>query len=78
VRLVTASSGQRQPYWQAGPEYGGYASGYYRGNGMDLFSTILVGTMLGNMMTGGMYAGGWGGDSTSGADFRSLPTAPVC
>ena len=72
VRLVAASSGGRQPYWQAGPEYSGYASGYYRGNGMDLFSTILVGTMLGNMMTGGMYgwgggSGGWGGDS--GGDF---------
>ncbi len=74
VRLVAASSGGRQPYWQAGPEYSGYASGYYRGNGMDLFSTILVGTMLGNMMTGGMYGwggdgGGWSGDSGGGGDF---------
>ena len=58
------SSRGRQPYWQAGPQYGGYASGYYGNSGMDLFSTILVGTMLGNMMTGGMYGGydgGWSG-----------------
>ncbi|HPJ20695.1 MAG TPA: hypothetical protein PK635_16470, partial [Actinomycetota bacterium] len=69
VRLVAASSGGRQPYWQAGPEYSGYASGYYRGNGMDLFSTVLVGTMLGNMMMGGMYGGGWGGADGGGSDF---------
>ncbi len=75
VRMVPAMSGGRQPYWQAGPQYGGYASGYYGNSGMDLFSTILVGTMLGNMMTGGMYGGyygdsGWsGGDSGGGSDF---------
>ena len=69
MRLVAASSGGRQPYWQAGPEYSGYASGYYRGNGMDLFSTVLVGTMLGNMMMGGMYGGGWGGADGGGSDF---------
>ncbi|MEZ5186644.1 MAG: hypothetical protein R2720_12940 [Candidatus Nanopelagicales bacterium] len=78
VRLVAASSGVRQPYWQAGPEYGGYASGYYQGSGMDLFSTILVGTMLGNMMSGGMYGSGWhaadggagfGGGGFGGGDF---------
>lgn len=72
VRMVPAMSGGRQPYWQAGPQYGGYASGYYGNSGMDLFSTILVGTMLGNMMTGGMYGGyygGSGGDSGGGSDF---------
>lgn len=70
VRLVAAGSGGRTPYWQAGPEYGGYASGYYRGSGMDLFSTILVGTMLGNMMTAGMYGGYAGGsDWSGGGDF---------
>ena len=53
--------GGRQPYWQAGRITSSYASGYYRGNGMDLFSTVLVGTMLGNMMMGRMYGGGWGG-----------------
>ncbi len=71
VRLVTAANGARQPYWQAGSQYGGYASGYYGNSGMDLFSTILVGTMLGNMMTGPMmYGGGWGGDGGGGgSDF---------
>jgi hypothetical protein len=72
VRLVPAAAGGRQPYWQAGPQYGGYASGYYNNSGMDLFSTILVGTMLGNMMTAGMYGGydaGWSGDSGGGSDF---------
>ena len=73
IRMVPAAAGGRQPYWQAGPQYGGYASGYYGNSGMDLFSTILVGTMLGNMMTGGMYGGydgGWsGGDSGGGSDF---------
>ncbi|MCU0297482.1 MAG: hypothetical protein MUF33_03055 [Candidatus Nanopelagicales bacterium] len=70
VRLVTAANGGRQPYWQAGPQYGGYASGYYGNSGMDLFSTILVGTMLANMMTGPMmYGGGGWGDTGGGSDF---------
>jgi hypothetical protein len=68
IRLVPATNGGRQPYWQAGPQYGGYASGYYGNSGMDLFSTILVGTMLGNMMTGGMYGGMYGGSDWSGGD----------
>jgi hypothetical protein len=69
VRLVPAGAGGQRPYWQAGPEYGGYASGYYRGSGMDIFSTILVGTMLGNMMTAGMYSGLGAGDWSSASDF---------
>jgi hypothetical protein len=68
IRLVPATNGGREPYWQAGPQYGGYASGYYGNSGMDLFSTILVGTMLGNMMTGGMYGGMYGGSDWSGGD----------
>jgi hypothetical protein len=61
IRMVPAATAAAQPYWQAGPQYGGYASGYYGNSGMDLFSTILVGTMLGNMMTGGMYGGYYDG-----------------
>lgn len=79
VRMVPAQGGGHAPYWNAGPQYGGYASGYYNNSGMDLFSTILVGTMLGNMMSGGwgggyvdQSGGGWGdssGGGFGGGDF---------
>lgn len=75
-RLVPVGSGH-QPYWNAGPEYGPWARGYYGTS--DIFSTMLVGTMLGSMMTGGFggsYAAGYqdgaqdvGGNDLGGGDF---------
>ncbi|WP_207946979.1 hypothetical protein [Actinomadura sp. 7K507] len=64
IRMVP-SGGVRRPYWDAGPAYGPYAGGYYRGyGGMDMLSGMMVGTMLGSMMFGGF--GGYGGDAMSG------------
>ncbi|MFG2250167.1 hypothetical protein [Spirillospora sp. NPDC048823] len=62
VRMVPYG-GVRRPYWDAGPAYGPYAGGYYRGyGGMDLLSGMMIGTMLGSMMGGGFGYGGYGGE----------------
>ncbi|HEY8482418.1 MAG TPA: hypothetical protein VIL71_21540 [Spirillospora sp.] len=68
VRMVP-SGGGRRPYWDAGPAYAPYAGGYYRAyGGVDMLSGVLIGTMLGSMMSGGYGgygdagAGGFGGD----------------
>lgn len=53
-------SGQRMPYWQAGPQWGGYAGGYYGGFG-GMGTGLLTGLMVGNMLGGGF--GGHGGDT---------------
>ncbi|WP_194506004.1 hypothetical protein, partial [Actinomadura livida] len=80
VRMVPYGGGRR-PYWDAGPAYGPYAGGYYRGyGGIDMLSGLMVGTMLGSMMGGfGGYGGGDamggfggdGGDVGGGWDFGS-------
>ena len=81
IRMVPAG-GARRPYWDAGPAYGPYAGGYYRGyGGLDLLSGMMVGTMLGSMMFGGFGGygagdamggfGGDGGDIGGGWDFGS-------
>ncbi|HET6686309.1 MAG TPA: hypothetical protein VFH02_07275 [Jiangellaceae bacterium] len=61
VRLVPVGDGERRPYWDAGPAWGGWAGGYYGG----FLPGILWGTLLGSSMSGwgagGYYAGG-GGD----------------
>lgn len=78
-REVVAPDGRQVPYWQGGPQYGSYASGYYQSFGNTL-NAVLIGTMLGQMMSGaayGGYGGGFGGgyggqqgDATfSGGDF---------
>ncbi|TDC47198.1 hypothetical protein E1281_26595 [Actinomadura sp. KC345] len=65
IRMVPAG-GARRPYWDAGPAYGPYAGGYYRGyGGLDMLSGMMVGTMLGSMMFGG-FGGYGGGDAMSG------------
>ncbi|MEU8800368.1 hypothetical protein [Spirillospora sp. NPDC048819] len=62
VRMVPYG-GVRRPYWDAGPAYGPYAGGYYRGyGGMDLLGGMMIGTMLGSMMGGGFGYGGYGGE----------------
>jgi hypothetical protein len=81
VRMVEAGNGKATPYWNSGREYAGYTQGYYRSN-MDMFSTIFMATMIGNMMSGpmvyggsmmgggmsggGVGSGGWSGGGSSG------------
>lgn len=76
TRMVqVGDDGERRPYYDAGPAYGGWAGGYFGG----LLPGMLMGTMLGSAMsspvyidgggdTGGGDSGGWGGDS-GGGDF---------
>ncbi len=71
TRMVDSAGGPR-PYYDSGREYAGYTSGYYRSHG-DLFSTIFMATMIGNMLAGPAYMGaaGAGGDwgNSGGSDF---------
>ena len=67
VRMVETVGGRSQPYWNSGREYAGYTQGYYRNN-MDMFSTIFMATMIGNMMAGPTYYGGGMGGGYSGGD----------
>ncbi|MET0712888.1 MAG: hypothetical protein ABWZ30_10335 [Jiangellaceae bacterium] len=68
VRLVPVGDGERRPYWDAGPAWGGWAGGYYGG----FLPGILWGTLLGSSMSGwgagGYYAGGDGGGDGGGFD----------
>ncbi|MCB0914569.1 MAG: hypothetical protein H6525_09465 [Actinobacteria bacterium] len=68
TRMVEAGGGSR-PYYDSGREYAGYTSGYYRSHG-DLFTTIFMATMIGNMLAGPAYIGaaGAGGSDWSGGD----------
>lgn len=75
VRMVEASNGKATPYWNSGREYAGYTQGYYRSN-MDMFSTIFMATMIGNMMSGpsghgGGMMGGTGGGMFGGSSSGS-------
>jgi hypothetical protein len=59
---------QRRNYWEAGPAYAPWASGYfapYAGSG------LLPGVLMGAMLTGGFggWEGGHGGDSGDGGDY---------
>ncbi|MFD8084207.1 hypothetical protein ACFV4F_21225 [Kitasatospora sp. NPDC059722] len=83
VRTVDTEYGP-QPYWNAGPAYAPYAGGYYSSFGGGLLPGLLVGTVLGSMISSPAYAaapmmeGGHhgyqdqyeGGDFT-GADFNA-------
>ncbi len=62
VRLVPVGGGERRPYWDAGPAYGGWAGGYYGG----FLPGILWGTVLGSSLTWGGYGGEGGYDSGAG------------
>ena len=81
ARTVPTASGDR-PYWEAGPEYGPWARGWYGAQGAYLLNGMLVGTMLGSMLwapmgydmgaadaaaAGGEPGGDAGGDA--GGDF---------
>ncbi|WP_199701182.1 hypothetical protein [Jiangella rhizosphaerae] len=78
VRMVPVGDGERRPYYDAGPAYGGWAGGYFGG----LLPGMLMGTMLGSAMStpiyvdGGGDAGGgdggggdWGGGDFGGGDW---------
>ncbi len=49
ARTVPTAAGQR-PYWEAGPEYGPWARGWYGAQGAYLLNGMLLGTMLGSML----------------------------
>jgi hypothetical protein len=65
ARTVTVG-GASTPYWNAGPQYAGYAGGYYNSYG-GMLPGLLLGTVLGSSMGGGWgwggggFGGGWGG-----------------
>lgn len=62
VREVTTTSGRR-PYWDAGPQYGGYALGYYAPFG-NLMTAVFVGSMLSHAWAvPGLTTGAHGGDA---------------
>ena len=58
ARTVTVG-GQSTPYWNAGPQYAGYAGGYYNGFG-SVLPALLIGTVLGSSLGGGFGMGGFG------------------
>ena len=66
-RPVPVGAGQQAPYWAAGPQYGGYAGGYYSSFG-NVLPALMVGTMLGSMFSGPtvIHTGDGGSDTSSG------------
>ncbi len=70
VRLVEVD-GERRPYYDAGPAYSPYASGYFGMNMMmGMFTGMMMGSMMGSMMGMGMGAGEVGaGEDFGGGDF---------
>ena len=61
-RTVNTMYGPR-PYWEAGPVYAPWASGYF---GAGLLPGLLVGTVLGSMIPGPYSPYGYGGDFGEG------------
>lgn len=71
LEVATVGGGNR-PYYQAGPEYGAYAQGYYSPFA-GVMTAVVMGTMLSSMwhmpgVTGssGMDSAGFGGGDSSG------------
>jgi hypothetical protein len=62
TRMVPVGDGERRPYYDAGPAYGGWAGGYFGG----LLPGMLIGTMLGSAMSSPVYIDGGGGDGGGG------------
>lgn len=68
-------AGQPTPYWDAGPQYAGYAGGYY-GGFRSMLPGLLIGTLLGGSFAGGGFSGsgfggGFGGGGFGGGGFDS-------
>ena len=59
---------KRVPYWEAGPAYGPWASGYFASFG--LMNAMFMGTMMGAFMFGDGF-GGDGGSGDGGSDGGS-------
>ncbi|HZG02695.1 MAG TPA: hypothetical protein VE546_03785 [Streptomyces sp.] len=66
VRTVPTATGERVPYWDAGPAYGPWMGGYFGGYGSMLLPGLLFGTVLGSSLGGYGYGGGYGGDDFGG------------
>ena len=82
--LQVATAGGQRPYYQAGPEFGPYAQGYYSPFA-GVMGAVVMGTMLSSMwhvpgvtaasgmdaagFGGGGGDGGWGGFGGGGGDF---------
>jgi hypothetical protein len=64
ARTVPTAAGDK-PYWEAGPEYGPWARGWYGAQGAYLLNGMLVGTVLGTMMWAPM---GYGMDGDGAGD----------
>jgi len=67
ARTVPTAAGQK-PYWEAGPEYGPWARGWYGSQGAYMLNGLLMGTLLGSMLWAPVGydlgdAGGDGGDA---------------
>jgi hypothetical protein len=71
ARTVPTAQGQR-PYWEAGPEYGPWARGWYGSQGAYLLNGMLMGTLLGSMLWApvGYDLGGYdsGSEGDTGAE----------
>ncbi|SEE18554.1 hypothetical protein [Jiangella alba] len=68
TRMVPVGDGERRPYYDAGPAYGGWAGGYFGG----LLPGMLMGTMLGSALSNPVYidgGGDGGGFDGGGGDF---------
>lgn len=72
---VETADGQRRPYYQAGPEFGAYAQGYYSPFA-GVMGAVLMGTMLSSMWhmpgitsSSGMDSAGFGGFGGGGDSF---------
>ena len=69
VRLVEVD-GERRPYYDAGPAYAPYASGYFGVNMMTgMFTGMMMGSMMGSMMGMGMMGAGGAEDMGDAGDF---------
>ncbi|GAA1437654.1 hypothetical protein GCM10009602_03930 [Nocardiopsis tropica] len=69
VRLVEVN-GERRPYYDAGPAYSPYASGYFGTDMMmGMFTGMMMGSMMGSMMGMGMGMGMGGGDVAAEGDM---------
>ena len=65
-------SGQRTPYWNAGPAYGPWAGGFFGGVGGGLLPGLFVGSMLGGGLGLGFPGDAFGGEGDyGGGDFGS-------
>jgi hypothetical protein len=77
ARQVPVAAGETVPYWQAGRQYAPYAWGYYSSFG-DVLPALLVGTMLGSMVSAPQQTvvvdndtSSVGGGDFSASDFSS-------